>query len=133
MPVKWMLDFALDKLQYDEGTRTVSVVSGFDPQTDVSVRDILRPKGFARTDADGYPMNNARSGILNEPHARFSQIRHSDEFDGGSTGYHGSVVRFVYDRYALSTFVVAATNNWQNASSVAVACRDAEKSGTAAP
>lgn len=117
-----MLDFALERLQYDEGKRIVSVASDFNPETDVTVRDIMRPRGWALVDADGYPLRLSPSNA-DVSEARYSFVRRSDEFNKKSTGYHGSVARNVlgggYRRNVIADF------GWQDCSGVALVGREA--------
>lgn len=119
-----MLDFALDKLQYNEGRLTVSVAPDFNPETDVVVRDIMRPKGWALVDADGYPMRKDPSHE-GEPAARYSFVNHSNEFRENATGWHGSIARFLDYYFNVDTFktVVGAYFGWSK-TGVAVVARD---------
>ncbi len=106
-----MLVFALDKLDYDEGKRILSVVSNFNPETDVRVKDIMRPAGWALVDADGYPIRTRPSnGDTNE--ARYSAVRDSDALEG-CTGWHGSVVRSVYRRDDDIRRLISTDDDWE--------------------
>jgi len=86
----------LEKLkidQTDEKAFTVSVTDDFDPVIDLKVKNIMRPRGWALVDADGYPLKSKPSHI-EVPEARYSVVWHEDELDrfhNGSNGYHGSV------------------------------------------
>jgi hypothetical protein len=89
-----MLDFALEKLQFDEDRGIVSITSDFDPESDVTVRNIMRPRGWALVDVEGYPLRTRPS----DPHnsiSRYSYVRHSDQFDREATGWHGSISRII--------------------------------------
>jgi hypothetical protein len=122
-----MLDFALDKLQYDEEKRIVSVTPDF-TETDVTVRDIMRPRNWALVDADGYPIRT-RPSDQTTPDVRYSYVRHSGEFDKKASGYHGSVAR---DGFSGRRFVYSGIG-WQGGSGVAVVGRDAIVAGNIAP
>jgi len=76
--------------QIDENTDVVSVTADFDPTTDIKVVDIFRPMGWALPDSDGYPLRS-RPSAIDVPEARFSWVLHSDKFEDGSTGWHGTV------------------------------------------
>ncbi len=135
-----MLDFALDKLHYDEGRRVVSVVPDFNPESDVAVRDIMRPSEWALVDADGYPLRTepSREGTSE---AILSCVRHYDEFGDKATGWHGSVACHIWDWWDsfLTGFditywrEVRADLPWQFGSGVAVVSRDAIVAGNDAP
>lgn len=116
-----MLDFDLDKLQYNEGKRIVSVAADFNPETDVRVIDITsRP---ALVDANGYPIRSKEFNhqltteeFENNPEIRYALFRDSDhEMLEDSTGWHGSV--------ALSTRIkrcIYAVSWWYEGHAVAV-------------
>lgn len=110
----------LEKLQYDEDRKIVSVTSDFDPTNDVSVKNIMRPRAWALVDAEGYPMRDKPSNE-NAPEARYSYVRHSDQLDKKATGYHGSLARDVdfFSRWR----VVNAYGAWSYGSGVAVVSR----------
>jgi len=76
--------------QIDENTDMVSVTADFDPATDIKAVDIARPMGWALPDSDGYPLRS-RPSAMDVPEARFSWVLHSDKFEDGSTGWHGTV------------------------------------------
>ncbi len=122
-----MLDFAFDKLQYDEDKRIVSVTPDFDPEIDVTIRDIMRHRNWALVDADGYPLRTKLADSDN-PKARYSCIKHYHitEFDGEATGWHGSVSRGLYcsDKYCSGRRLVFANVDWQGGSGVAVVARE---------
>jgi len=105
--------------QTDAKADVVSVTTDFDPATDVKVVDIMRPRGWALVDADGYPIKSQPSSV-EVSEARYSYIRHEDEFEGESTGYHGSVARYV--NYYGNDFrrYVGANGWWSCDSGVAV-------------
>ncbi len=127
-----MLDFDFKKLQYTAGTRTVSVASDFDPETDVAVRDVMRPRNWGLVDADGYPLrsNPSNSGV---PEARFMHVRNSDEFEKKATGWHGSVARNVVDFIYYWGRFVLAISDWSEASGVTVVGRSVAASLVAVP
>jgi hypothetical protein len=113
-----MLDFDLDKLQYNEGMRVVSVVPGFNPKRDVTVIDIIRPYGWALTDSAGYPLRTKPSEIM-VSEARCSNTLRTGEFENGATGWHGSVSRNVFD-YDYNDRRILTRGNWENKSGVAL-------------
>jgi|GEM_PF-880931 len=112
----------LEKLEIrdvDETRSVVSVTSDFNPTTDVEVVDIMRPRAWGLVDAKGRPLKSKPSNE-NVPDARYSYVRHDNEFDEGSTGWHGSFARDVYDRR-----VVFANSVWSDDSGVALVGREA--------
>ncbi len=120
-----MLVFALDMLGYDEDKRVVSVIPGFDPERDVSVKDIMRPSGDALVDADGYPIRTKSKrtmlpGIFKWQEFRSSAVINSDRlkdkrFKDKATGWHGSIVRDVHGCSQIN-----AGSSWQRITSVAL-------------
>ncbi len=80
--------------QIDENTDVISVTSGFNPATDIKVVDIARPMGWALPDSDGYPLR-FRSSTTGISEARFARMLGSDEFEDGSTGWHGFVSAYL--------------------------------------
>lgn len=116
-----MLVLPLAKLEFDEGTRAVKVAPNLYPETDVQVVDIMRPRAWALVDADGVPLRTEPSGA-NTQEARYSYIRHSDEFEEGATGWHGSLSRVVLGvlGFDYGGRYVLAGSRWSGASGVAV-------------
>jgi len=117
-----MLDFDFEKLQYNEERRVVSVVGDFNPETDVRVLDVMRPREWALVDTDGYPLRSQPSSSR-VPEARFMYVKNSDEFEKGATGWHGSVARGVDD--VDGGRGVGAVGVWSVASGVAIVGRSA--------
>jgi hypothetical protein len=112
----------LEKLQYrelDEKSGLVEVTSDFDPANDVKVVDIMRPRGWALVDADGYPLKSKPSN-QNVSEARYSYVRHEGDFEQGSTGYHGSFARGLGDDDYYGRRVVIADRGWHFGSGVAL-------------
>lgn len=129
-----MLDFDLDKLQYERETRwweakpirgVVSVTADFNPETDVRVVDIMRPRGWALVDENGYPLRTQPSHP-NIPAARCSSILHHSENWGSNPrvktyGWHGSIaVSYDHERWRF----VIASMGWDWGSAVAVVSRE---------
>ncbi len=116
----------LEKLkldQTDDEADVVSVTTDFDPATDVKVVDVMRPRAWALVDVDGYPLKSQPS-CDEVSEARYSWIRHKDDFEKGSTGYHGSLAHLVGGDYYLGRRYVYAFDYWSWASGVAVVGRD---------
>ena len=112
----------LEKLkldQIDDKADVVSVTTDFDPATDVKVVDIMRPSAWALVDADGYALKSQPSDA-GVSEARYSRVRHSDEFEDRSTGYHGSLARGVYGYVNDDRRVVYAYGEWRYGSGVAL-------------
>ena len=120
-----MVVFDLDKLQYDGETNIVSVSSDFNPETDVFVVDVMRPRGWALVDANGIPLRTKPSDE-DTLGARHSYVKHSDEFEGEATGWHGSLACDVDGFYfGRRRYVVGALVVWSGASGVATIGRSA--------
>lgn len=117
-----MLVFALAKLRYDRRRRTVSVAPDFDPETDVSVRDVVREDGWALPDGDGYPLRRLPSD-LTVPEARGFRYVRSGGFENGSSGWHGSISLLYAEGLEHGRRLIDATSGWLYPSGVAVACR----------
>ncbi len=113
-----MLVFPIDKLEYDERYRVVSVSQSFDPARDVRVVDIMRPGGWALVDGEGYPVRGKPSDIY-DPDARCAYLRSPGEFFPNASGWHGSIARGVdfggYQRRAIN-----AELEWRYPSGVSV-------------
>lgn len=116
--------------QVDETHFTVLVTSDFNPASDVKVVDIMRPSGvWALVDADGYPIR-ARPSDFFIPEARCSYVRNFNEFEKNATGWHGSLVRYVFDiQYVFDIYYrrrdVSAYGRHVDAYGVAVVSRAA--------
>lgn len=108
--------------QVDEKNFTVSVTDDFNPANDVKVVDIMRPRGWALVDANGYPLKSSPSndGV---PDARCSYVRHTGELDKKATGWHGSLARDVDVYYGRRD--VDADSYWSVGSGVALVGREA--------
>ncbi len=105
----------------DETRSVVSVTSDFDPAIDVKMVNIMRPRVWALTDVDGYPLKTLPSKS-DVPDARYSYVRHDNEFDNGSTGWHGSFARDV-DYFCGRRRSVNASTYWSDVSGVALVGR----------
>jgi hypothetical protein len=113
----------LEKLKLDqtgEKMFSVSMTTDFDPVNDLKVKEVMRPRGWALVDADGYLLRSKPSG-KNVPDARYSYVLHADEFEDGSSGYHGSLARGVDDFDGRR--VVYADVGWSEASGMAIISR----------
>ena len=130
----------------------VSIASDFNPATDLKVKNAARPRVWSDSvDEDGFALNDGRVSDQvgwDIPSARFSSVRHSDEFLDISKlpselqailtkmgikpedlGYSGSVGRYVY----YSRRYVYAGNDWSGASGVAIVGREATAPQLEAP
>ena len=126
----------------------VSIASDFNPATDLKVKNAARPRVWSDSvDEDGFALNDGRVSDQvgwDIPSARFSSVRHSDEFLDISNlsselqailtkmgikpedlGYLGSVGRVVYGYYYIRRRVVYAYDGWSDASGVVVVGRSA--------
>jgi|GEM_PF-2968654 hypothetical protein len=137
--------FVITKTQDDKKVVAyeVTVASDFDPKTDLSVKDILSPKGWTTTvDKDGYPLNGGRIPDQvgwNTESARFSSVRHSEDFlditnlpedsqrllaklgvKPEDLGYFGSVARSVGNFGDDNWRIVGAVVDWSVVSRVAL-------------
>ncbi len=114
----------------------VSPADGINPEKDITFKDVLRPNGLTNSvDADGFALMGGRipdSEAIENPNARFSHMRHLDEFEGflpprvgaelkkrGLTqhGWFGSIGRQdIYDyRHDIDAYIL-----WSRCSGVAV-------------
>lgn len=82
-----VLIFSLDALQYNTETRVVSVVPNFNPSTDVFIRYPGTPVALGE---DNRIEITASSDSLFQGNIN---LKKSDEYEEGATGYHGSFVR----------------------------------------
>jgi hypothetical protein len=125
-----MADFAFDKLQYDEARRLVSVTQDFNPETDVVIRDIMRPREWSLLiDLDGYPLRSEPS-VMFIPVTKLSYVRHADEFEGESNGFHGSVAAHISDScHFVWGRDIGAGYGWLETSQVVVVGRAGERQG----
>lgn len=117
-----LLDFDLTKLQYDLDARVVSVTSDFNPETDVRVVDIMRPRGWALVDANGYPLKSNPSDER-APEARYSYVRLSENLAKKATGWHGSLacyISLIDGKVHIGSRGVAAVGYWYDVSGVAI-------------
>ena len=117
----------LERLQIEQVDEThfkVSVTSDFDPANDVKVVDIIRPRGWAMVDENGYPLRSSPS-TERVPDARYFSVTHEDEFEKGSTGYHGSLVRGFDNLFNRLGVGAGANITWSFDSGVALVCREA--------
>ena len=129
----------MDVRVVDERTVEVSVTSGFNPGTDVKVKDVMRPRGWsAHIDADEFALRGSPSNAEN-PNARdsyrrpaneFQDIKHTFVSDEIATGYHGSVARVgVGGGYGRRD--VGAFYGWSFVSGVAVISLESSVQGVA--
>ena len=125
----------MDVRVVDDKTVEVSVTSDFNPETDVKIKDVMRPSNWSsRIDADGYALRGSPSNSEN-PDARYSYIRHADKFedikcrfgrDKIATGYHGPLGRGVWGGDCGRRFVYAVVV-WSVDAGVALVGRSAAR------
>jgi hypothetical protein len=99
--VDGMLDFRLNKLQYDPDSRIVSVTSDFNLSRDVRVVGPIQ-NGNAIPDRVGYPKPSAPSWSDRE-----IRVLVRDHFSEGENGWHGSIA-LNHNSYEGSTFDVSS-------------------------
>ena len=126
----------IDVRVVDKKTVEVSVTPDFNPETDVKVKDVMRPCGWsAHIDADGFALRGSPSNAEN-PNARYSYVRYADQFedikhlfvsDEPATGYHGSLAR---GNVNWGCYVVAG-DDWSEVSGVALVSLASSVQGTA--
>jgi len=112
---------SLEKLKLDsidEKRDVVSVATDFDPANDVKVVDVMRPRTWALVDADGHPLKSQPSSA-EVSEARYSYVRHEDDFEKGCTGYQGFLT-FYSDDVIYDWRGVYAVDYWSKASGIAV-------------
>ncbi len=99
-----VLVFNVDKLDFNEGRRVVSVrMNDFDPKSDVFVIDKLAD-GVGTLTLEGYPIYDPKTTFFSLG-IGVAEILKGDKFESGSTGFHGSVAIFVdtfYHRWTLN-------------------------------
>ncbi len=115
-----MLVLPLGKLRFNRNKRLVTVAPDFDPEKDVSVKDVIRPGRWAIPDAGGYPLRSNPSTVL-IPEARALRSVPSAGFEDGATGWHGSISLLLAERFEHARRVVDAHGSWRYPAGVAVA------------
>ncbi len=115
-------DIGLLKLEReDENRYKISVVSDL-KEGDISVVDIMRPRGWALTDQNGFPLRTLSSnGII--PEARYSYVRSLGELPD-SNGWHGSPVRTNNLMVGGGPRHIILSNRWSELSTVGLVQSD---------
>lgn len=93
----------------------VTFASNFNPKTDLSIIDIMRPAGWGAADENMYPLRTSASLDMPNAEQRCSAFR--DSFYSNATGFHGSILRGIFDNEFRS---VIFAQDWMAPSGVAV-------------